>query len=286
MRPPVYRFAPSPNGYLHVGHARSALLNLEMARAHQGRLLLRIEDIDTARCRPAFETAIVEDLGWLGLEWEQPIRLQSQHFEAYRAALARLDRLGIVYATGESRATLARQVAEFEAGGARWPRDPDGAPVYPGPAGPPRRAEPDGLSVLRLDVRRAFQLLAAPLSWDESGHGPADQTGMIRAAPEIWGDVVLARRDSPTSYHLAVVIDDAEQGVTDIVRGQDLFWATGIHRLLQDLLGLPAPRYHHHTLVLDRDGRKLSKSAGSPTLRSMRANGATVRDIRVAAGLG
>jgi len=282
---PVFRFAPSPNGYLHLGHALSALINVEMVRAAGGRLLLRIEDIDTTRSRPEYEAAIVEDLSWLGVAWEEPVRRQSEHFDDYRAALERLDALGLVYASFESRAEIAAMVAEREAQGP-WPRDPDGAPLYPGKARPDaRRLLDDGRPyALRLDMAAAFARAGA-LTWRETGAGPNGETGVVAAAPEAWGDVVLGRKETPTSYHLSVVVDDALQGVTDVVRGADLFWSTSVHRLIQALLGLPAPIYHHHRLLLDSDGQKLSKSTQSTALRELRAAGATPRDIRRMVGL-
>ena len=287
MTQPVFRFAPSPNGYLHLGHALSALLNADMARRAGGRLLLRIEDIDAARCRGEYETAIYQDLAWLGIAWEQPPRRQSEHFADYRAALAQLSELGLVYPSFESRSEIARLVA---ARGASWPRDPDGAPLYPGRpdgarrAAPAPPADPDRPHTLRLDTRSAMER-AGPLTWSETGAGPGGETGSVVAAAQMWGDVILARKETPTSYHLSVVVDDARQGVTDVVRGQDLFWATGIHRLLQALLGLPAPRYHHHRLILDAGGQKLAKSTRATALRALRAGGATPADIRRMVGL-
>jgi len=289
MSPPVFRFAPSPNGYLHLGHALSALLNADMARKSGGRFLLRIEDIDASRCRPEYEQAIYEDLGWLGIDWQEPVRRQSEHFDDYRAALAQLEAQGLVYPSFESRAEIAAMVAAREAQ-APWPRDPDGAPHYPGaakampPAERARRLESGVPYALRLDMVAALARVDA-LTWRETGAGPAGETGTIAADPAAWGDVVLARKDTPTSYHLAVVADDAAQGVTDVVRGQDLFHATAVHRLLQALLGLPAPRYHHHRLLLDADGRKLSKSTQATGLRELRARGLTAADIRRLVGL-
>jgi glutamyl-Q tRNA(Asp) synthetase len=293
MPPPVFRFAPSPNGYLHLGHALSALINAEMARAAGGRLLLRIEDIDEARCRPEYEAAIYEDLAWLGLEWEQPVFRQSEHYDDYRAALRRLDALGLVYPSFESRAEIAVMVAAREAK-APWPRDPDGVPLYPGtakaipPAARARRMATAEPYALRLDMAAALAR-AGRLSWNESGQGPRGETGNVAADPAanpaIWGDVVLARKDAPASYHLAVTVDDAAQEITDVVRGRDLFYATSVHRLLQALLGLPAPRYHHHRLILDADGNKLSKSTAATGLRELRKAGATPADIRWRAGL-
>jgi glutamyl-Q tRNA(Asp) synthetase len=285
---PVFRFAPSPNGYLHLGHALSALLNADMARAAGGRLLLRIEDIDGARCRPEFEAAIYEDLAWLGLRWEEPVRRQSEHYGDYRAALERLDAMGLIYPSFESRAEIAALVAARETK-SPWPRDPDGAPLYPGAAKlftaaeRARRmaAEP---YALRLDMQAALKRAGA-LTWQESGVGPEGETGIIAANPAAWGDVILARKDAPVSYHLAVTVDDATQGVTDVVRGQDLFHATGVHRLLQALLGLPQPRYRHHRLILDADGNKLSKSTAATGLRELRGRGATPAEIRRIVGL-
>jgi glutamyl-Q tRNA(Asp) synthetase len=287
--PPVFRFAPSPNGYLHLGHALSALLNADLARANTGRLLLRIEDIDTARCRPQYETAIYDDLAWLGLHWESPIRRQSEHWYSYRSALAQLEAMGLIYPSFESRAEIARLVTDREAHGP-WPRDPDGAPLYPGHAKNMsvaernRRIEAGEPYALRLDMRAAM-LRAGTMTWLETGAGPGGETGTVAADPSLWGDVILARKETPTSYHLAVVVDDAAQGVTDVVRGRDLFHATAVHRLLQSLLGLGAPRYHHHRLVLDERGNKLSKSTQSTGLRELRARGVTLSDVRRLTGL-
>jgi glutamyl-Q tRNA(Asp) synthetase len=287
--PPVFRFAPSPNGHLHLGHAYSALLNFQHARECSGRLLLRIEDIDPTRCRPEFEQAIYEDLAWLGISWEQPVRRQSEHLAEYRAALERLQAMGLVYPSFESRAEIARLVAEREADGS-WPRDPDGAPLYPGSALAMdaatrqfRRSSGEPYA-LRLDMASATAL-TGPLSWAETGTEPAGESGRVAADPAAWGDVVLGRKETPTSYHLSVVVDDARQGVTDVVRGQDLFWSTSVHRLLQALLGLPAPRYHHHRLMRDADGQKLAKSTRSTSLRALREAGASPADIRRMVGL-
>ena len=284
MPPPVFRFAPSPNGYLHLGHALSALLNFEMARATGGRFLLRIEDIDATRCRPEFEAAIYEDLAWLGLTWEMPVRRQSEHFHAYREALDKLKVRGLIYPSFESRAEVARLVAEKEAV-APWPRDPDGVPLYPGVAkslapDARRRLITEGAPyALRLDTAAACAT-AKNLGWTELGEGPDGERGTVAARPEAWGDVILARKETPTSYHLSVVIDDALQDITHVVRGRDLFWSTSVHRLLQSLLGLPQPVYCHHRLVTDPSGQKLSKSTGAQALRELRATGATPADIR------
>jgi glutamyl-Q tRNA(Asp) synthetase len=284
MRRPAFRFAPSSNGYLHLGHALSAILNADMARASGGRFILRIEDIDAARCRPEFEQAIYEDLAWLGIAWDEPVRRQSAHLDDYRVALARLDALGLVYPSFESRSEIARLVSERDAAGP-WPRDPDGVPLYPGnartltPAARARRMASGEAYALRLDMAAAIAS-AGRLDWAESGSGPGGETGTIAAAPQAWGDVVLARKELPTSYHLAVVVDDALQDVTHVVRGQDLFWATSVHRLLQALLGLPQPAYRHHRLILDADGRKLAKSTRATALRELRGAGTSPADIR------
>lgn len=289
MSPPVFRFAPSPNGYLHLGHAYSALLNFDRARASGGRFLLRIEDIDPARCRSEFETAIYDDLAWLGIGWEQPVRRQSEHLADYRAALDRLAGLGLIYPSFESRAHIARLVAEQESNGP-WPRDPDGAPLYPGAAKQRPEAERARLMeagapyALRLDMAAAVARTGR-LSWIEQGEGPGGETGRVEARPEAWGDVILARKETPTSYHLSVVIDDALQEISEVVRGRDLFHATGVHVLLQQLLGLPQPVYRHHRLILDEAGHKLSKSTKATGLRELRAGGATVADIRRLVGL-
>jgi glutamyl-Q tRNA(Asp) synthetase len=249
--PSVFRFAPSPNGYLHLGHAYSALLNFRLTRESGGRLLLRIEDIDSTRCRPEFEAAIYEDLAWLGIAWETPVRRQSEHFSDYRAALERLSGMGLVYPSFESRAELIES----------------GAPY-----------------ALRLDMVAACAR-AGELGWTERGEGPDGESGAVAARPQAWGDVILARKETPTSYHLSVVIDDSLQGVTEVVRGVDLFRSTSVHRLLQALLGLREPCYRHHRLVLDDGGRKLSKSTAATGLRELRAAGATPADIGRAIGL-
>jgi glutamyl-Q tRNA(Asp) synthetase len=289
MTRPTFRFAPSPNGYLHLGHALSALLNFEMARAAGGRFLLRIENIDTSRSRKDYELAIYEDLAWLGLTWEEPVRRQNEHFDDYRAALARFDDQHLIYPAFDSRTEIAAMVAERERHGA-WPRDPDGTPLYPGTAAaltPNDRATRIARGeayALRLDMASAAAR-AGPLSWTETGTGPGGEIGQIPAAPVAWGDIVLARKETPTSYHLSVVVDDALQGVTHVVRGQDLFWSTSVHRLLQSLLDLPMPIYHHHPLLRDERNMKLSKSTRSTALRSLRANGVTPADVRSMVGL-
>jgi glutamyl-Q tRNA(Asp) synthetase len=287
--PPVFRFAPSPNGYLHLGHAFSALLNDDLARRAGGRLLLRIEDIDPARCRPEYEDAIHEDLAWLGIRREAPVRRQSEHLADYRGALETLSAQGLIYPSFESRAEIAKLVAAREADGP-WPRDPDDAPLYPGSAKQISTSERARLIAsgapyaLRLDMQAAIAG-AGGLFWTEYGEGPGGETGVIAARPQDWGDVILARKETPTSYHLSVAVDDALQGVTHVVRGQDLFHATSVHRLLQRLLALPEPAYRHHRLIRDEAGHKLAKSTASTGLRELRATGMTASDVRRAVGV-
>lgn len=283
---PVFRFAPSPNGWLHLGHAFSALANSDMAEAAGGRFLLRIEDIDLTRCRREFEDGIFEDLAWLGISWEEPVRRQSEHFATYREALDRLAREELVYPAFMSRAEIRGFIADREDEGERWPRDPDGAPLYPGAdrrlSMRQRRVLIDGGAPFswRLDIEAAVKRVSRRLGWLEEGHGPAGETGWVDARPLDWGDVLVARRDIPTSYHIAVVVDDALQDVSDVVRGRDLFHAASVQRLLQELLDFPAPRYFHHDLVLGDDGRKLSKSRNDTALRELRRAGLTAADIR------
>ncbi|HWB48954.1 MAG TPA: tRNA glutamyl-Q(34) synthetase GluQRS [Stellaceae bacterium] len=262
----VTRFAPSPTGYLHLGHVRSAWEGWHAARTAGGRFLLRIEDIDRGRCRPEFDAAIREDLTWLGLDWDGPVRRQSEHFDDYRTALARLERQGLLYPCFCTRKEIQAEIAR--AGGA--PHGDEG-PVYPGTC---RRLSADERAgrlatgadyALRLDVARGL-LLAGRLEWSEDGR-------TIAADPAALGDVVLARKDVPASYHLAVTVDDALQGVTLVTRGVDLFAATHIHRLLQALLGLPVPLYRHHPLLTDAGGRRLAKRDRALTVRAMRQAG-------------
>ena len=282
--PPVFRFAPSPNGELHLGHAYSALVDFDLCRQANGRFLLRIEDIDRTRCRPEFEPLIYRDLAWLGLAWQEPVRRQSERMDAYAGALARLTGMGLVYPSFMSRGEIRAAVA-----GRAGPLDPDGAPLYPGDDRDLAETEAavriagGEPYALRLRMDRAMAL-AGPLTWVEQGDGHG-QTGSVTADPAAWGDVVIARKETPTSYHLSVVVDDADEGVTHVVRGRDLFHATSVHVLLQNLLDLPTPAYHHHRLVVDADGRKLSKSSRDTSLRSLRAMGKTPNDIRAMVGL-
>jgi glutamyl-Q tRNA(Asp) synthetase len=281
---PVFRFAPSPNGDLHLGHALSAILNHDMAREKNGRFLLRIEDIDPQRCRPEFEARIFEDLRWLDLSWEEPVRRQSEHVETYRDALDKLRGMGLVYPAFLSRAEVKRRVADLEAQGGDWPRDPDGTPLYPteerelDPALAATRLKAGDRHLWRLNMDKAISRLGQErLTWLETGDAAPER---IQANPALWGDVALWRWDAPSSYHLSVVVDDALQGVTHVVRGRDLYWSTPVHRLLQRLLDLPEPIYLHHRLLLDDNGQKLSKSAQSTGLRALREAGATPSDIR------
>jgi glutamyl-Q tRNA(Asp) synthetase len=270
---PVFRFAPSPNGRLHLGHAFSALLNRALADRMGGVLLLRIEDIDPTRCRPELEQAIHDDLAWLGVRFDAVMPRQSSRMGAYRQALDTLAARRLTYRCVCSRGDIRAAV------GSRpdWPQDPDGAPLYPGTC---RAVEPstDRPSATRLATDRALALTGSGF-----GYRRFDLAGavtQVAADPARWGDAVLARKETPTSYHLAVVVDDAAQGVTHVVRGQDLEAATDLHVLLQRLLGLPTPAYHVHALIRDAGGDKLAKSRGSPGLAELRAAGVTADEIR------
>ncbi|RVD52533.1 MAG: tRNA glutamyl-Q(34) synthetase GluQRS [Mesorhizobium sp.] len=287
----TFRFAPSPNGELHLGHAYSALLNQKLAKASGGRLLLRIEDIDTTRCTPEFEAGMLADLKWLGLGWQEPVRRQSEHFAEYRTVLERLIREELVYPAFMSRGEIRALIADSEMRGRDWPRDPDGVPLYP-PADKAlpmkerrRRIAENTPFAWRLDVGAAMARAGNDLAWAEFSDETLSATHLVEARPQDWGDVIVARRDIPTSYHLAVIVDDALQGVSHVVRGQDLFSATGVQRLLQEILGLQPPAYFHHRLVLGPDGRKLSKSLGDTGLAALRDAGTTPDDIRRTIGL-
>ncbi len=272
------RFAPSPTGLLHLGHAHSALCGWRAARAAGGRFLLRIEDIDPQRCRPEFERAILEDLAWLGLDWDGPVRRQSDHMADYQAALDRLTALGVVYPCFCSRKDIQAEIAR--AGHA--PHGPDG-PLYPGTCRSlplAERADRIGAGAayaLRLDMAKAAAL-AGPLAWRDLRRGEQ------AAAPEILGDVVVARKDTPTSYHLSVTVDDHLQGVTRVIRGEDLFFATHLHRLIQALLDLDVPEWDHHGLLADESGVRLAKRTGARTLRALREAGHTPEQVRALAG--
>ncbi|ACB94086.1 tRNA glutamyl-Q(34) synthetase GluQRS [Beijerinckia indica] len=276
----AFRFAPSPNGYLHLGHAFSALENERLARLNGGRLFLRIENIDVDRCRPEYERAILEDLTWLGIALEPEVRRQSEHFDDYAQALDRLARMGLIYPCFCSRTDIMQKIRER----AFWARDPDGSPLYPGTCKHlpkdkiQERLEAGEPASYRLDMGKALNLIGYRLGWTEFGSGMVGR--FVQASPQKWGDTILARKDIATSYHIAVVVDDALQRITDIVRGEDLFQATSLHRLLQSLLGLPEPAYHHHGLLRDASGQKLSKSLRAKSLRALREEGLSPKAVR------
>ena len=273
---PVLRFAPSPNGLLHLGHACSALLNWQLARRLGGRFLLRIEDIDRGRARERFEQAIYDDLAWLGIEWERPVRRQSEHMADYAAALKRLDEMGVLYPCFAIRREIVEEAQRRGLG-----KNPDGAPLYPGlyrdyPAARARaRMEAGEPHALRIDMKKAMAMAKrkAPSISFRQWSPESRKVTSVEVDPSCWGDAVIARKDIGTSYNLAVVVDDAIQKVSHVVRGRDLLPATSLQRLLQILLDLPAPLYYHHELVRDEQGRKLSKSIGSLSLAQMRQNG-------------
>ena len=273
----MFRFAPSPNGRLHLGHAYSALFTAQQARLHDGTFLVRIEDIDRARCKPEFAEQALDDLKWLGLEWSQPVRHQSRHMHEYTSIIDRLERLQLLYPCFCTRARLS---------GARGPEDPDGGTVYPGYCRLMTRMERNRRMTagepyaLRLDMAKAIVAAGPGLSFHEGGRGPAAETGTVICTPQVWGDVILARKDIGTSYHVAVVHDDAVQGITHVTRGIDLFHATSIHRVLQSILEFPVPAYIHHKLISDDTGRKLSKSLGDLSLAALRDEGVTPEMIR------
>jgi len=275
----ISRFAPTPNGRLHLGHAYSALRNAQFARESGGELLLRFEDVDPTRCKREFEHAILEDTSWLGVAFAGARRRQSEHLADYTAALSRLQRRGLVYPCFCTRGDIVRT------GGAR---DPDGAPLHRGgciavsASETSERLAAGEPAAFRLNIARARSLARARLFWREFGEGDAE--ARVEAEPEAWGDIVLRGKDRPATYHLAVVVDDARQGVTDVIRGRDLFASTSVHRLLQELLGFEPPRYRHHRLVLDAAGAKMSKSASSQPLESLREAGLTAPDVRGALG--
>jgi glutamyl-Q tRNA(Asp) synthetase len=273
--PEVTRFAPSPTGWLHLGHAYAALFAREASAG--GRFLIRLEDIDGTRARPEYEEAIFEDLAWLGLSWETPVRRQSDHFDDYRAALAKLEALKVLYPCFCTRREIQEEISR--AGNA--PQGPDG-PLYPGTCrnrSANERAERIAAGeayALRLDVAKAATIVAKELAWKDRGHGH------FKARADVFGDVVLARKDTPASYHLAVVVDDALQGITLVTRGEDLLEATHLHRLLQELLGLPVPEWHHHRLITDEAGKRLAKRDDARSLRSLRAAGWTPERVKEA----
>ncbi|MGA0608076.1 tRNA glutamyl-Q(34) synthetase GluQRS [Phenylobacterium sp. VNQ135] len=270
----VTRFAPSPTGYLHRGHAFSALTAHEAAREAAGRFLLRVEDIDATRCRPEYEAAIYEDLAWLGLSWEEPVRRQSEHLNDYQAALDRLAAAGLLYRCFRTRREVAEEIARAPHGAMEVFR---GAPL---PAEEEARRLAAGEPFAwRLSLDEAERKLGGfdELTFVEEGDGAART---IQARPELGGDVVLARKDVGVAYHLAVVFDDALQGVTHVIRGEDLAEATHVQRLLQALLGLPTPVYRHHRLLTGPDGRRFAKRDRAETLQDLRNRGVTAQDLR------
>lgn len=281
-KPIVSRFAPSPTGGLHLGHAYAALFAERQALDAGGRFLLRIEDIDTGRCRPEFEASIYEDLEWLGLSWETPVRRQSMHMADYTAALDQLTDLDLLYPCFCTRKDIAREIVAAQSAPHLIVSGPDG-PLYPGTCRALTLVEREAKIAagapyaLRLNMTRA-QEIAGTLLWND------EDKGAIKATPEIFGDVVLARKDTPTSYHLSVTVDDHLQGVTLVTRGEDLFSATHIHRLLQALLGLDVPLYRHHDMLMGPDGKRFAKRDKAETLKSLRNAGQTPQDIRRAAG--
>lgn len=271
------RFAPSPTGDLHRGHAFSALTAFDAARAANGRFVLRIEDIDATRCRPEFEAAILEDLAWLGLTWEQPVRRQSEHLDDYHAALARLEADGLIYRCFRTRREIALQMASAPHGPMETFR---GGPLAPD----------DEAARLAAGEPFAWRLSLAAAEQRLGGFGGLTfhdaRQGLVQARPELGGDVVLARKDVGVAYHLAVVVDDALQQITEVVRGVDLFEATHVQRLLQALLDLPTPAYRHHRLLTGPDGKRFAKRDRAETLRSLREQGMSPADLRKDLGLG
>jgi glutamyl-Q tRNA(Asp) synthetase len=286
----VTRFAPSPTGFLHLGHAYAALMAFEAARGGGGGFLLRIEDIDRIRCRNEFEGGIFDDLEWLGLFWEEPVRRQSEHFDDYAKALAKLEAQGLLYPCFCTRKDIAEEIVRAGVAPQASELAPEG-PLYPGtcralPLDERAKRIAEGAPyALRLDVAKAKTVAGCELSFAEQGRGPNGETGMQIARPELLGDVVLARKELPTSYHLAVVVDDSLQGVTLVTRGHDLFPATHIQVLLQALLGYSRPAYAHHRLIVDSDGRKFAKRDRAVTLRALRESGASPDDIRKMVGV-
>jgi glutamyl-Q tRNA(Asp) synthetase len=288
ISPAVLRFAPSPNGRLHLGHALSALTGARWAQRLGGRFLVRIEDIDTGRARDTFVEAIFEDLEWLGVAWERPVLRQSEHFAVYGAAADQLRAMGVLYRCFATR-------TEIVAAAVSGAFDPEGAPLYTGlhkgmsASEAARRLDRGEPCCWRIDMARALALAAArlggaPLTFDEMM-----EDGSVRvtiADPGRWGDAVVVRKDTPASYHLAVVVDDARQGISHVTRGQDLFEATHLHRLLQVLLDLRPPVYAHHRLIMDECGRKLSKSAGDTSLAALRTAAVTAGEVRRRLGFG
>lgn len=296
MSQPILRFAPSPNGRLHLGHAFSALLNQQMARELDAKLLLRIEDTDLTRCTPVLEQRMLEDLEWLGINWDEaPIR-QSDNIITYENIIDTLSDEELVYPAFMSRSQIKVAIGKEEENGNKWPTDPDGSPLYPNydrkisQDERESRIEGGDAYALRLDMKKALEFINngsshKELKWFENCEGPNQEFGEIIADPALWGDIILSRKDTPASYHLACVTDDAMQGISHVVRGRDLFWSTSVHLLLQQLLGFPTPQYHHHDLILDENNNKLSKSNNDTSIAQLRDTGATALDIKKMIGL-
>ena len=283
MTKPVFRFAPSPNGHLHLGHAYSALLNQKMAREAGGKLLLRIEDIDITRCTPELEAQVLRDLEWIGFEWDEEPRRQSEHFDEYREALEKLNRLELIYPSNLSRSEIKKIILEKKAQGIEWLNDPDGTPLYPGnerELSKSQRIELQKSSdnfALRLDIQATKNYAVDELRWTETSH---NQNKKITANPLVWGDVIIGRKDFPVSYHLCCTLDDALQGITHVVRGKDQYEATSIHILMFKILELEKPNYHHHKLIEDDNHQKLSKSEKHTSLIDLRKSGITANQIK------
>lgn len=296
MAQPIFRFAPSPTGYLHLGHAYAALYNQKICRMHNGKMLLRLENTDLSRCKPEFEDAIIEDLQWIGFEWEGEIRRQSDQFADYREVLTKLINEGFIYPSFMSRGEIRKFIKQLEASGKQWPRDPDGAPLYPGNERSDdkqsryKRSQSTEDFAWRLDNSAARNWLddneVRQPDWQEMNL--ADDQFNYRSEPcdlSQWGDVVLARKNIPARYHLACVIDDGLQQITHVVRGKDIYHATAIHRALQEILNIAAPIYCHHILILDEEGRKLSKRDKDTSIRALRESGMSVDEVHEKIGL-
>lgn len=277
---PIFRFAPSPNGQLHLGHAFSALLTQELAQKADGKLLLRIEDIDTIRCTDESIEQMLNDLDWVGFSWDEEPRRQSAHFVDYENALNTLHAESLLYPCFCSRSQIKAN--------ATGEKDPDGAPLYPGtckhmsPYDRDKKLDSDAAYALRLDMKKALAKVG-DVTWQELSED-LNEAEIITADPAAWGDVILARKYTPTSYHLSVVIDDADQGITHVTRGKDLYFATAVHRVLQELLELPEPKYMHHGLILDDGGNKLSKSKKSLSLAALKKRDWTPEQVRAQLG--
>ena len=288
MSQPIFRFAPSPNGHLHLGHAYSALLNQKMAHEVGGKLLLRIENIDTTRCTPELEAQMLRDLEWIGFEWDETPRRQSEHFDEYAEVLKKLADLDLVYPSTLSRGEIKKIIQAKKDSGEDWPDDPDGSPLYPGIERDFDNAERIQLIsstkdyALRLNIQTACNSVSAPLSWTEISSG---QDKIIKANPMLWGDFIIARKNLPISYFLCCTYDDGIQNISHIVRGKDLYHSTSIHVLLGNILNFTTPIYYHHDLVLDDSKKKLSKSLKHTSLKELRESGKTADEIKTKLGL-